>query len=78
VVYKKFFTYLGLQTEKTCRFYAYSCTNFSPLNFPITTPKCVPVHFGFHHILSEFGHFYHGETSQASEWGPITMDSELI
>jgi hypothetical protein len=22
-----------------------------------TTPKCVLVHFGFHYILSEFGHF---------------------
>jgi hypothetical protein len=23
-----------------------------------TTTKCVLVHYGFHYILSEFGHFY--------------------
>jgi hypothetical protein len=27
------------------------------------TPKCVLIHFGFHFILNEFGHFYHGETN---------------
>jgi len=26
-----------------------------------TTPKCVLIYFGFHYILSEFGHSYHGE-----------------
>jgi hypothetical protein len=27
----------------------------------ITTPKCILIHFGSHLILSELGHFYHGE-----------------
>ncbi len=35
--------------------------------------------YEFHNILSEFGHFYHGEFGQAPrEWGPIVMDIELI
>jgi hypothetical protein len=43
------------------------------------TPKCILVHYGFQYILSEFGHFYHGETNQPlSEWGPIVIDSELV
>jgi hypothetical protein len=43
------------------------------------TPKCILVHFEFHYILNEFGHFYHGEISQPlSEWGPVVMDSELV
>jgi len=25
------------------------------------TPKCVLIYFGFHYILSEFGHFYPGK-----------------
>jgi hypothetical protein len=29
--------------------------------------------------LSEFGHFYHGETGQPpSEWGLVAMDNELV
>jgi hypothetical protein len=37
------------------------------------------LNYGFHNILSEFGHFYHGEFGQPpDEWGPIVMDNELI
>jgi hypothetical protein len=44
-----------------------------------TTLKCILVHFGFHYILNEFGHFYHGETSQPpSEHGLVIMDNELV
>jgi hypothetical protein len=25
-----------------------------------TKPKCDLIHYGFHYILNEFGHFYHG------------------
>ncbi len=43
------------------------------------TPKCVVIHSKFHYILSEFGHFYHGEISQPlSEQGPVATDKELI
>jgi hypothetical protein len=38
-----------------------------------TTPKCVLVHFGFLWILSEFGHFYHGETRQ-----PLSEQGQLL
>jgi hypothetical protein len=39
----------------------------------------VLVHFGFHYILSEFGHFYHGETSQPPNGQkPVATNSELI
>jgi len=50
------------------------------VNFPlINTPKCVLVHSRLHQILSEFGHFYHGEIGQPlNERGPIAMYSELI
>jgi hypothetical protein len=48
-------------------------------NNPITTPKCVLVHFKFYHILNEFGHFYHDEINKPSnKQGPIVTDSELI
>jgi hypothetical protein len=41
--------------------------------------KIVVIHFGFHLILREFGHFYHGEIGQPySEHGLVAMDSELI
>ncbi len=44
-----------------------------------TTPKCVLVHYGFHKILNEFGHFYHDETCQPPcEWGLVVIDSELV
>jgi hypothetical protein len=44
-----------------------------------TTPKCVLVHFGFHWILNEFEHLYHGETNQPHiEQGLVAMDSELV
>jgi hypothetical protein len=43
------------------------------------TSKCVIVHFRFHWILSEFGHFYHAETGQPlSEQGPVVTGSESI
>ncbi len=49
------------------------------INFLYTTPKCILVHFGFDYILSELGHFYHGEIVQTpSEWGLIVMDIELV
>ncbi len=48
------------------------------VNYSIT-PKNVIVHYGFHYILSEFEHFYHGETSQPSnEQGLIDTNSKLI
>ncbi len=34
-----------------------------PSRSTITTPKCVLIHSRFHQILSEFAHFYDGETS---------------
>jgi hypothetical protein len=37
------------------------CALKDNISFVYTTPKCVLVHSGFHSILSEFGHFYHGE-----------------
>jgi hypothetical protein len=44
-----------------------------------TTPKCVLVHSRFHYILSEFGHFYHGEIGQPpSELGLVVMHNELV
>jgi hypothetical protein len=44
-----------------------------------TTPKCVLIHFGFHWILNEFEHFYHGEIGQPpSEQGLIDTNSELV
>ncbi len=43
--------------------------------FSSTTPKCILIHY----IFNEFGHFYHGETSQPlSEQGPSATDIELI
>jgi hypothetical protein len=43
------------------------------------TPKCILVHYGFHYILSEFEHFYHGETNQPpNEWRLVVMASELF
>jgi hypothetical protein len=38
------------------------------------TPKCIQIHYVFHYILSEFGHFYLGETSQPL----IVTNSELV
>ncbi len=35
-----------------------SISTWSFKHFNIPTPKCVVIHFGFHQILSEFGHFY--------------------
>jgi hypothetical protein len=47
--------------------------------FSFTTPKCILIHFGFHYILSEFGHLYHDETDQPpNEQGLVVMDSELV
>ncbi len=44
-----------------------------------TTPKCILIHFGFHYILNEFGHFYHGETNQPlNEQRPVATDNELV
>jgi hypothetical protein len=44
-----------------------------------TKPKCDLIHYGFHYILNEFGHFYHRETSQSlNEQGPIVTNSELV
>jgi hypothetical protein len=43
------------------------------------TLKCVLVHFGFHYILNDFGHFYHGKTNQPlNERGIIVIESEMV
>jgi len=43
------------------------------------TLKCILIHFGFHYILSEFGHFYHGKINQPlNEWVLVVMDNELV
>jgi hypothetical protein len=44
-----------------------------------TTPKFILIHYGFHYILNEFGHFYHGETNQPpSEQGLVLTNNELV
>jgi len=62
----------------TCRVIFFICVDWDePCLF--TTPKYVLVHFGFHYILNEFGHVYHGETGQPhSEQGLVVTDNELI
>jgi hypothetical protein len=65
--------------RKKCCLCTYYFTNFSPLNFLITTQKCVLIHSRFHYILNEFGHFYHGEIGQPfSERELVATDSELV
>jgi hypothetical protein len=38
-------------------------THYNTFRIINTTPKCIIIHFGFHYILNEFGHFHHGETN---------------
>jgi hypothetical protein len=43
------------------------------------TPRYVLIHYRFHYILNEFGHFYHVKTCQTlNGWGLFTTNSEFV